>query len=509
MLCTWSKSAFRKGDKSLKPLIESLNSVLKVAERGSPDIDLDTTSFSVQLTSSIETLWTHEYAAPKQGNYSDVDSVTVTGDTVFRIASCSKTFTVLALLLQNGISLDDPVSKHIPQLLGESKVDWSDVSLRSLASQLSGIAKEYGMLDLTDQFKSPETLERYGFPPLSDGDRYLDDFFEGLKKQNPVFEPNFESTYSNLNFMLLSVALENLNSLSFDDIIQRRILDPLQMKHTSLTKPLDSMGIIPAGEPWWDWDAKYLGPTGGIYSSGNDLSTYLRGILSYSLLSVGRTNAWLKPQSFSPDLNSAYGMPWEIVRTQTKTFNGRTMDMYTKAGDLPGYHSLLALFPEYDLGLTILTARPIKALEYLQKQLTSSIVAEAESIFSDDLQRYTGTYSDAATNTSLSLAFSSGKGLIIESWISRGVDFFGTVLPHLRDREGLQGNATMRGRSAWVLPSNLFRDRNSTEVECWKVIVVKHRSADPGDGIWDTFCFNDASPMTYGTRPIFEFLFKK
>ena len=30
------------------------------------------------------------------------------------------------------------------------------------------------MLDLTDQFKSPETLERYGFPPLSDGDRYLD-----------------------------------------------------------------------------------------------------------------------------------------------------------------------------------------------------------------------------------------------------------------------------------------------------------------------------------------------
>ena len=75
-----------------------------------------------------------------------------------------------------------------------------------------------------------------------------------------MFEPNFESTYSNLNFMLLSVALENLNSLSFDDIIQRRILDPLQMKHTSLTKPLDSMGIIPAGEPWWDWDAKYLGP---------------------------------------------------------------------------------------------------------------------------------------------------------------------------------------------------------------------------------------------------------
>lgn len=64
---------------------------------------------------------------PKQGNYSDVESAIVAGDTVFQIVSCNKTFTVLALLLQENVSLEDSVEKHIPHLGGESKVDWSDI----------------------------------------------------------------------------------------------------------------------------------------------------------------------------------------------------------------------------------------------------------------------------------------------------------------------------------------------------------------------------------------------
>ena len=64
---------------------------------------------------------------PKQGNYSDVESATVAGDNVFQIVSCNKTFTVLTLLLQGGVSLEDPIEKHVPQLGGLSKVGWSDI----------------------------------------------------------------------------------------------------------------------------------------------------------------------------------------------------------------------------------------------------------------------------------------------------------------------------------------------------------------------------------------------
>lgn len=110
----------------------------------------NTTSFAIQLTSSNETIWSRYYTAPKLGNYTDSKPTPVTGDTNFRVASISKTFTVYALLLEKRISLEDPVTKYLPELLeGEKPVDpfgllvqWDQITIRALASQLSGISRE-------------------------------------------------------------------------------------------------------------------------------------------------------------------------------------------------------------------------------------------------------------------------------------------------------------------------------------------------------------------------------
>jgi CubicO group peptidase (beta-lactamase class C family) len=79
-------------------------------------------------------------------------------DSIYRIASITKSFTVLALLqLQQAgrLSLEDPVTKWVPELaaaanasaLRESTVElvaWQQVTLGALASQLSGIARDCG-----------------------------------------------------------------------------------------------------------------------------------------------------------------------------------------------------------------------------------------------------------------------------------------------------------------------------------------------------------------------------
>ena len=73
----------------------------------------------------------------------------VDSDTVFRLASASKVFPVLAFLQLKGVYLNDPVTKYLPQLRDLNKearaqtpiwtVDWDDITLGALASHLGGI----------------------------------------------------------------------------------------------------------------------------------------------------------------------------------------------------------------------------------------------------------------------------------------------------------------------------------------------------------------------------------
>lgn len=104
------------------------------------------TSFSVDITSPKESLWTQHHTA-RDRNASRPDTPEVNGDALYRIASITKTFTVLAILYQHEaghLSIDDPVDKYLKELREEQdgSIPWKDITLRSLASQLSGVPRE-------------------------------------------------------------------------------------------------------------------------------------------------------------------------------------------------------------------------------------------------------------------------------------------------------------------------------------------------------------------------------
>lgn len=77
--------------------------------------------------------------------------------TVFRIGSLSKVFTVLGVLVAEGVRWDDPVTQYLPELRTMQRgdagdgpepadaittVDWDDVTIGSLASHISGIGSD-------------------------------------------------------------------------------------------------------------------------------------------------------------------------------------------------------------------------------------------------------------------------------------------------------------------------------------------------------------------------------
>lgn len=120
-------------DSKLQPTLN--NALQKLAKGGV--WNTTTTSFSVELTSSKETLFSFHHTSPRL-NSSGVEKVD--GKTIYRVASVTKVFTTLALLLQDGINLDDSVIKYVPEL---SKIAWyKDVTLRMLASQMSGVHRD-------------------------------------------------------------------------------------------------------------------------------------------------------------------------------------------------------------------------------------------------------------------------------------------------------------------------------------------------------------------------------
>lgn len=133
----------------LVSLFDGLDSAIQKALTATPaPWNTTITSFAIEVTSADETLWQNYHTAPVLGNYTDGEPTDVTGETAFRIASISKVFTVLAVLLQQqagNLSLQDPVTKYLPELLEDDIVDgvqWGQINLESLASQLSGVPRE-------------------------------------------------------------------------------------------------------------------------------------------------------------------------------------------------------------------------------------------------------------------------------------------------------------------------------------------------------------------------------
>lgn len=134
---------FSQDSKGLK---WTLAHIEKSLEQTVSDEIFAASSYSVEITSSKETLWSSHHTA-RDRNESRTGTKAVNSDSVYRIASITKTFTTLGILQQHAVgnlSLDDPIQKYIAELQGpeSGNIPWKDITLRTLASQLSGIPRD-------------------------------------------------------------------------------------------------------------------------------------------------------------------------------------------------------------------------------------------------------------------------------------------------------------------------------------------------------------------------------
>lgn len=286
--------------------------------------------------------------------------------------------------------------------------------------------------------------------------------------------------------------------------MEEAIFKPLKMSKSSLFKPNDSEGIIPPEPQYWDVDEGIQAPTGGIYTSSADMSKYLRYILTH-YNGINPALNWINPASPGEGINSFYGVPWEIFRTDKILLaSKRTVQFITKGGGLPGYFSTIMLLPEYDIGITILVAGKAGLLGKLQNIIAVTLVRAAEALAIKQLQeRYAGTYisQDPGLNSSLVLV-ADHRGLVVEKFISNSTDVFRS------DLKGMLGAPKDQDWYMQVFPTMLYKDEDAREGEKWRLVATKVRD-DKDRGIFDEFCATDVDFVAYGARAINEFVFWK
>jgi CubicO group peptidase (beta-lactamase class C family) len=83
----------------------------------------------------------------------------------------------------------------------------------------------------------------------------LGEYFRGFVKRHPVFLPQSTPIYSNTAFRILSYAIEAISGDTYDNIVQKSIIEPLGLAYTTIRKPERNFaGVIPQGDSLWDYD---------------------------------------------------------------------------------------------------------------------------------------------------------------------------------------------------------------------------------------------------------------
>jgi CubicO group peptidase (beta-lactamase class C family) len=117
---------------------EPLKNVLDRLVSESTAFNTSSTSFSVTITTTEDTVFEYHWTAPNVNTTFGLSKVD--GDTIYRIFSVTKAFTVLSALLQEGLNLDDHIGKYVPQLAASR--NFENTTLRMLASHISGAPRD-------------------------------------------------------------------------------------------------------------------------------------------------------------------------------------------------------------------------------------------------------------------------------------------------------------------------------------------------------------------------------
>jgi len=206
-------------------------------------------------------------------------------DTVFRIASMSKSFTASALLQlrdEGALALDDPVQKYVPELAGwaDDAADADGGRLPELAGPAADLITLRHLLTMTAGLPTDDPWgdRQQGLPVA-----VFRSLLAGGVSVN--WAPGTRFEYSNLGYAVLGLVITAVSGMPYDDFVRVRLLRPLGMTRTGY-EAAEFRGANlalghrrgPAGWQEVPFDPNgAFAPMGGVLSCVRDLATWVAG----------------------------------------------------------------------------------------------------------------------------------------------------------------------------------------------------------------------------------------
>ncbi len=304
--------------------------------------------------------------------------------TNFRLASCTKQFTAIAIMLlvhDGKLRYDEPVTDVFPEFPDYGRA----ITIRNLLSHTSGLPDYEALMEQNSDAHARWTENRQ----IQDAE--VLHLLETQKRGK--FAPGTQWSYSNSGYVLLGLVVAKVSGKPFEDFLGEQIFAPLGMSHTLAyvkgknTVPNRAYGYSKEGNGFIETDQSPTSATlgdGGVYSNLEDLAKWDDALRLHRLLSAREMQPALTPVkladgsvptwSSDPDDRNpqagkpvSYGFGWFL-----DDYKGHQRMWHY--GETVGFRTAIARFTDGDLTIIILCNRTDVDPERLASKVAVSII---------------------------------------------------------------------------------------------------------------------------------------
>ena len=285
----------------------------------------------------------------KHGKEQIITYGTAQPDSIFQIASISKTFTalILAQMVERGkTKLNEPVRNLLPPGVAAKPSGipgLPEITLLDLATHHSGLPSGPDNLIAKDDEN-----------PLRD--YHATDLYEYLGKRGLERYPHVEFEYSNLGFGLMGHALAKRAGTTYQDLLEQYVTGPLGLRDTTTSLSADQVrrmiqGYNEQNRPVPPWDLDVFAGAGAIRSTAGDMIAYLKANLHPELQTEKAINAAIARTHHLEALagpNNSIALAW---------IHDDGTGVFWHNGAVYGYTSYAFFDPKYDSAAVVLSNR--------------------------------------------------------------------------------------------------------------------------------------------------------
>lgn len=268
--------------------------------------------------------------------------IPVTSNTIFQIASTTKPFTAMAvmILVEDGrLLLDQRAIKYLPWL----PAVYGEVTVRQLLTHTSGVNRDVRTGNV-DNFTLDEFKKRLVIAPVS-------------------FKPGERWEYANTGYILLGMIIEAASGEPYGEFLTKRIFKPLGMKNARYNTPPDNSKERAVGYDWQDGaftQSPYFAggySAGALISSVADLARWEQALSARKLLKQSSyKQMWTpdkltnrQPRSFEfRGEQSGYGFGWFLM-------SHKGHKLFTHGGTVSGFSGVIHRFVDNNVTIIVLT----------------------------------------------------------------------------------------------------------------------------------------------------------